>query len=174
MPYSMPALIACKHARMHARSYSPNSHIPSHSLRARQDFAQHSPQLKMQAFEDALKRRYMDFCACLERGASDEMEYYRSKVLSHIAELLAIAPEGEQVLLPLLVNKRADTPRKVASTVCGAAIAANPLAVHASDSELSHFFTVMRLLFRYLSLPGLVSLVAAPAAASGDEGRRNQ
>lgn len=86
-------------------------------IATQQDFAQHSPLLKMQAFEDALKRRYMDFCACLERGASDEMEYYRSKVLSHIAELLSIAPEGEQVLLQLLVNKLADTTRKVASKV---------------------------------------------------------
>ncbi len=45
-----------------------------------QDIAQHSPLLKVRAFEDALKRRYLDFCSVLERGASDEMEYYRSKV----------------------------------------------------------------------------------------------
>jgi ribosome biogenesis protein MAK21 len=73
--------------------------------------------LKMQAFEDAMKRRYLEFCSCLERGASDEMEYYRSKILSHIYELLCAAPEGEQILLQLLVNKLADTTRKVASKV---------------------------------------------------------
>ena len=29
-----------------------------------QDFAQHSPMLKMQAIEDAMKRRYLEFCSC--------------------------------------------------------------------------------------------------------------
>ena len=38
-----------------------------------------------------------------------------SQVLSHIAELLGAAPEGEQLLLQLLVNKLADGTRKVAS-----------------------------------------------------------
>jgi hypothetical protein len=67
--------------------------------------------------EDMLKRRYMDLISLLEKGTQDEMEYYRSKVMTHVAELLEERAEGEQVLLSVLINKLADNVRKVASKV---------------------------------------------------------
>lgn len=69
-------------------------------------------------FEDFLKRQYLTFLSNLEAALSDNSEIIRTKCLNHCWDLLDKRPEGERTLLALIVNKMADTSRKVASKSC--------------------------------------------------------
>jgi ribosome biogenesis protein MAK21 len=66
-------------------------------------------------FEDTLKRCYVDFLAVLERDMGDTVSKFKLKAMHIAADLLRRKPEGEQILLTLLVNKIGDTDHRVGS-----------------------------------------------------------
>eukprot|EP00002_Diphylleia_rotans_P025457 TRINITY_DN5035_c0_g1_i2.p1 TRINITY_DN5035_c0_g1~~TRINITY_DN5035_c0_g1_i2.p1 ORF type:complete len:817 (-),score=192.36 TRINITY_DN5035_c0_g1_i2:57-2507(-) len=68
-------------------------------------------------FEEALKEKYGQFIQILEKGTLDAMEFFRSKMIHIILDLLKDKPEQEKALLAILVNKLGDIERKIASKI---------------------------------------------------------
>jgi len=66
-------------------------------------------------FENNLKKIYKEFVGILDTFSRDALVDIRNKVLGIVYELLSMKPEGEQVLLSILVNKLGDPERKVAA-----------------------------------------------------------
>lgn len=71
--------------------------------------------LIMWAYEDKLKRLYLDMLKVLEHWCHDELEFSRLRAIDFVWELLKDKPEQEENLLRFLVNKLGDTAKKVAS-----------------------------------------------------------
>lgn len=69
------------------------------------------------AFEDQLKRLYLQFVSSVDIVSKDTVEANREKAVSAMYKLLAGNPEREDLLLKNLVNKVGDTSQKVASKV---------------------------------------------------------
>lgn len=67
--------------------------------------------------EDKLKHLYSQFLACLAQWATDTLSHTKVKIISVLKECLVAVPEGEKVVLGILVNKLGDKDRKVASKV---------------------------------------------------------
>ena len=72
-------------------------------------------QLMFWAYEDWLKRTYLDMIKVLEIWCNDEIGFARSRALTFVFELLREKPEQEENLLRLLINKLGDTDKKIAS-----------------------------------------------------------
>ncbi|KAJ3343347.1 hypothetical protein HDU93_008712 [Gonapodya sp. JEL0774] len=71
--------------------------------------------LALWAFEDLVKKLYWEVVKIIEELSHDVLEHIRSKMITHIYDLLASKPEQEQNLLALLVNKMGDPSRPLAS-----------------------------------------------------------
>lgn len=71
--------------------------------------------LIMWAYEDKLKRLYLEMLKILEHWCHDELEFSRLRAIDFVWELLKDKPEQEENLLRFLVNKLGDTAKKVAS-----------------------------------------------------------
>lgn len=69
------------------------------------------------AFEDQLKRLYLQFVSSVDIVSKDTVEANREKGVTALYKLLAGNPEREDLLLKNLVNKLGDTSQKVASKV---------------------------------------------------------
>lgn len=67
------------------------------------------------AYEDKLKRLYLETLKILEKWCHDEIEFSRLRALDFVWELLKDKPEQEENLLRFIVNKLGDTAKKVAS-----------------------------------------------------------
>ncbi|KAJ1899967.1 RNA-binding ribosome biosynthesis protein mak21, partial [Coemansia sp. IMI 209127] len=67
------------------------------------------------AFEDKLKRYYLDLIQVMESLAYDPVVHTRQSMVSYFEELLEQKPEQEQNLLRLLVNKLGDKERQLAA-----------------------------------------------------------
>lgn len=72
-------------------------------------------QLAIFYFEDYLKGWYFEFVSTLERLSHDSIEFVRTRIVSHIFNLLIAKPEQEANLLRLGVNKLGDMDNKVSS-----------------------------------------------------------
>ena len=68
----------------------------------------------MWAFESRLKELYGTLLGALDGALADSVLHTRRKALSTAHALLRSRPEGEQRLLPMVVNKLGDPERKVA------------------------------------------------------------
>ncbi|KAI8991981.1 CBF/Mak21 family-domain-containing protein [Mycotypha africana] len=71
--------------------------------------------LLLWAFEDHLKKTYLEFLRIIEELCHDTLMYVRNNMVTCLFDLLANKPEQEQNLLKLLVNKLGDSDNKVAS-----------------------------------------------------------
>lgn len=67
------------------------------------------------AFEDWLRKQYLNFLKMVEELSMDHLSYSRSNTLKVLSDLLIAKPEQESILLRLLVNKLGDSDRKIAS-----------------------------------------------------------
>eukprot|EP00029_Vermamoeba_vermiformis_P005630 TRINITY_DN2009_c0_g1_i1.p1 TRINITY_DN2009_c0_g1~~TRINITY_DN2009_c0_g1_i1.p1 ORF type:complete len:1053 (-),score=358.53 TRINITY_DN2009_c0_g1_i1:41-3163(-) len=68
-------------------------------------------------YEDAVKTRYAEYLRLLELGSHDALLHFKEKVVKAAFELLLEKPEGEQILLAILINKLGDKERKLSSKV---------------------------------------------------------
>ncbi|KXS17737.1 CBF-domain-containing protein [Gonapodya prolifera JEL478] len=71
--------------------------------------------LALWAFEDSVKKLYWEVIKIIEELSHDTLPHIRSRMISHIYDMLATKPEQEQNLLALLVNKMGDPARPLAS-----------------------------------------------------------
>ena len=67
------------------------------------------------AYEDWLKKTYLELLRALEVWCNDEIEFARSRALTFVWELLKERPEQEENLLRLLINKLGDKEKKISS-----------------------------------------------------------
>lgn len=67
------------------------------------------------AFEDYLKKTFLEYLRIIEELSRDTLMYVRNNMVTCIHDLLANKPEQEQNLLKLLVNKLGDSDNKVAA-----------------------------------------------------------
>lgn len=67
------------------------------------------------AYEDWLKKAYLELLRTLEVWSNDEIEFARARALTFVWELLKERPEQEENLLRLLINKLGDKEKKISS-----------------------------------------------------------
>ena len=101
-----PALLSALSEAKLAKSWKPADGLP----RKLQKF-----HLMYWAFEDWLKKAYLELLRALEVWCNDEIEFARSRALTFVWELLKERPEQEENLLRLLVNKLGDKEKKISS-----------------------------------------------------------
>eukprot|EP01135_Chromosphaera_perkinsii_P007650 Nk52_evm106s914 gene=Nk52_evmTU106s914 len=66
-------------------------------------------------FEDDMKAKYAEYLSCMKKVTMDPFEKIKTKGVKQLTELLMNKPEGEDVILSLIVNKVGDPESKVAS-----------------------------------------------------------
>ncbi|KAI9483678.1 MAG: CBF/Mak21 family-domain-containing protein [Benjaminiella poitrasii] len=71
--------------------------------------------LLLWAFEDHLKKTYLEYLKMMEELARDTLMYVRNNMVVCMFDLLVNKPEQEQNLLKLLVNKLGDSDNKVSA-----------------------------------------------------------
>ena len=64
-----------------------------------------------------MKKLYLEFLSSLETASQDPNAFFRQKAITHLYNLLDSLPEGENIVLQLLVSRFADPDRSVASKV---------------------------------------------------------
>ena len=101
-----PALLCALGEIKQSKSWTPDNGLPGKIQKIH---------LIYWAYEDWLKRTYMELLRALETWCNDEIEFARSRALTFVWELLKEKPEQEENLLRLLINKLGDKEKKMSS-----------------------------------------------------------
>lgn len=101
-----PALLNAVSGITQFKNWTPDDELPGKLQRIH---------LIYWAYEDWLKRAYLELLRALETWSNDEIGFARSRALNFVWELLKEKPEQEENLLRLLINKLGDKDKKISS-----------------------------------------------------------